>query len=203
MWLLKVNAPDKEAQQLQLKPGTLTVGRLSTNEIVIDDVAASRRHAEITLDPFTDTVKVADLGSTNGTYVDRQRLTDPVTLQSGDVIRIGQVTMYLSQQVDEARPQRSGSGTHRFTRELVLEALDQHAILLYDTARRLNTVTDRAAIVKEVTDQITKALSVDLPAGLLTGFRQPRIVRLSTRSASGGQAVIGGSRFQRPCTSRW
>ena len=40
MWLLKVNAPDKEAQQLQLKPGTLTVGRLSTNEIVIEDVAA-------------------------------------------------------------------------------------------------------------------------------------------------------------------
>ena len=102
MWLLKVNAPDKEAQQLQLKPGTLTVGRLSTNEIVIDDVAASRRHAEITLDPFTDTVRVVDLGSTNGTYVNRQRLTDPVTLQSGDVIRIGQVTMYLSQQVDEA-----------------------------------------------------------------------------------------------------
>ncbi len=161
MWLLKVNAPDKEAQQLQLKPGTLTVGRLSTNEIVIEDVAASRRHAEISLDPFTDTVRVVDLGSTNGTYVNRQRLTDPVSLQSGDVIRIGQVTMYLSQLVDEAKPQRSGSGTHRFTRELVLEALDQHAILLYDTARRLNTVTDRAAIVKEVTDQITKALSVD------------------------------------------
>ena len=161
MWLLKVNAPDKEAQQLQLKPGTLTVGRLSTNEIVIEDVAASRRHAEITLEPLNDTVKVVDLGSTNGTYVNRQRITDPVKLQSGDVIRIGQVTMYLTQQVDEAKLQRSGSGTHRFTRELVLEALDQHAILLYDTARRLNTVTDRAAIVKEVTDQITKALSVD------------------------------------------
>ena len=36
MWLLKINAPDKEAQQLQLKPGTLTVGKLSTNEIVIE-----------------------------------------------------------------------------------------------------------------------------------------------------------------------
>ena len=79
-------------------------------------------------------------------------------LQSGDVIRIGQVTLYLSQQVEEARPQRSGSGTHRFTRELVLEALDQHAILLYDTARRLNTVTDRALRI------MARAISAGLPA---------------------------------------
>jgi class 3 adenylate cyclase len=161
MWLLKVNAPDKEAQQLQIKPGTLTVGRLSTNEIVVDDVAASRRHAEIVLDAVADAVKLVDLGSTNGTYVNRQRVTEPVNLQSGDIIRIGQVTIYLSKQVDEVKPQRSVSGTHRFTRELLLESLDQHAILLYETARRLNTLTDRAQVEKEVSDQITKALNVD------------------------------------------
>jgi len=162
MWLLKVNAPDKEAQQLQLKPGgTITVGRLSANEIVVDDVAASRRHAEITLDAGSDTVKVVDLGSTNGTYVNRQRINEPLKLQSGDVIRIGQVTIYVSQQADEAKPQRTASGTHRFTRELLLESLDQHAILLYDTARRLNTLTDRASVEKEVSDQITKALGVN------------------------------------------
>ena len=161
MWLLKVNAPDKEVQQLQLKPGTITVGRLSTNEVVIDDVAASRRHAEITLDAQESSVKVVDLGSTNGTYVNRQRISEPLDMQSGDVIRIGQVTIYVSLQVDEIRPQRSGSGTHRFTRELVLESLDQHAILLYETARRLNTVTDRTSVEREVTDQITKALSVN------------------------------------------
>lgn len=161
MWLLKVNAPDKEAQQLQLKPGTITIGRLSTNEIVVDDVAASRRHAEITLDAQESSVKVVDLGSTNGTYVNRQRISEPLNMQSGDVIRIGQVTIYLSHQPDEIKPQRSGSGTHRFTRELLLESLDQHAILLYETARRLNTVTDRASVEKEVTDQVTKALSVD------------------------------------------
>jgi class 3 adenylate cyclase len=161
MWLLKVNAPDKEAQQLQLKPGTITVGRLSTNEVVVDDVAASRRHAEITFNPAADTVKLVDLGSTNGTYVNRQRVTDPLNMQSGDVIRIGQVTIYLSHQVTEVKPQRSASGTHRFTRELLLESLDQHAILLYDTARRLNTVTDRGSVEKEVTDQITKALGVN------------------------------------------
>jgi len=161
MWLLKVNAPDKEAQQLQLKPGTITVGRLSTNEVVVDDVAASRRHAEIALSPQADSVKLVDLGSTNGTYLNRQRVGDPVNLQSGDVIRIGQVTIYISFQPDEVKPQRSGSGTHRFTRELLLESLDQHAILIYDTARRLNTLTDNASIEKEVTDQISKALGVN------------------------------------------
>ena len=160
MWLLKINAPDKEAQQLQLKPGTLTIGRLSSSDIVVDDVAASRRHAEITLDPYSDSVKVVDLGSTNGTYVNRQRISEPLTLQNGDVIRIGQFTIYVVQQI-EAKPSRGASGTHRFTRELVLESLDQHAILLYDTARRLNTLTDRAAVEKEVADQITKALSVN------------------------------------------
>ena len=56
------------------------------SEIFLDDVTVSRRHAEFrrTADGYT----VADVGSLNGTYVNRDRI-DEVALQGGDEVQIG------------------------------------------------------------------------------------------------------------------
>jgi len=64
----------------------MTIGRSPEAEIFLDDVTVSRRHAEFRR--AQDGYTVADVGSLNGTYVNRDRI-DEVSLQGGDEVQIG------------------------------------------------------------------------------------------------------------------
>ena len=67
--------------------GELTkVGRHPESDIFLDDITVSRRHAEFARGPSGYTVR--DVGSLNGTYVNRERI-DETTLKSGDEVQIG------------------------------------------------------------------------------------------------------------------
>ncbi|WP_031067827.1 FHA domain-containing protein FhaB/FipA [Streptomyces sp. NRRL WC-3742] len=77
-----------------LQGQTITLGRAHDSTIVLDDDYASSRHARIYQDQ-TGQWTVEDLGSTNGTYLDRQRLTAPTPLQPGMPIRIGRTVIEL------------------------------------------------------------------------------------------------------------
>ncbi|MFJ1753680.1 FHA domain-containing protein [Kitasatospora sp. NPDC088134] len=77
-----------------LQGQTITLGRAHDSTIVLDDDYASSRHARIYPDR-TGQWTVEDLGSTNGTYLDRQRLTTPMPLQLGVPIRIGRTVIEL------------------------------------------------------------------------------------------------------------
>jgi len=76
-----------------LGAGTLTLGRAPDNKIVVNDPQASSHHAEIAAGPGETSYIVTDLNSTNGTFVNEQRLSPrtPRTLNANDVIRIGAV----------------------------------------------------------------------------------------------------------------
>lgn len=65
-----------------------SIGRDSTNEITINDAEVSRRHARLTFQGGKFVIE--DLGSTNGTYVNGQRLTGQRVLKSGEVIALGE-----------------------------------------------------------------------------------------------------------------
>ncbi len=77
-----------------LQGQTITLGRAHDSTIVLDDDYASSRHARIYPDQAGQWT-VEDLGSTNGTYLDRQRLTVPTPLQPGMPIRIGRTVIEL------------------------------------------------------------------------------------------------------------
>jgi pSer/pThr/pTyr-binding forkhead associated (FHA) protein len=77
-----------------LQGQTITLGRAHDSTIVLDDDYASSRHARIYPDQAGQWT-VEDLGSTNGTYLDRQRLTAPMPLQPGMPIRIGRTVIEL------------------------------------------------------------------------------------------------------------
>lgn len=162
MWSLTITNPRSEPMQIKLAPGKMLVGRMDTCDIVINDSAASRRHAEIFYDPLPDLVTINDLKSSNGTYVNRQRITGFIRLQNGDVIRIGQTVMNLARIAAAAADQKGITGTRQFTRELVLEAVDEHPILLQEIIEKLNPIVDLNSAISQVTDLTKRAMGVDV-----------------------------------------
>ncbi|GHD39015.1 FHA domain-containing protein FhaB/FipA [Streptomyces galbus] len=77
-----------------LQSQTITLGRAHDSTIVLDDDYASSRHARIYPDRDGQWI-VEDLGSTNGTYLDRTRLTTPTPIPLGAPIRIGKTVIEL------------------------------------------------------------------------------------------------------------
>ncbi|MDX2714363.1 FHA domain-containing protein, partial [Streptomyces stelliscabiei] len=77
-----------------LQGQTITLGRAHDSTIVLDDDYASSRHARIYPDRDGQWI-VEDLGSTNGTYLDRNRLTTPTPIPLGAPIRIGKTVIEL------------------------------------------------------------------------------------------------------------
>jgi predicted component of type VI protein secretion system len=71
-----------------LEGDQLTIGRDSANEIVINDAEVSRRHARLTFQGGKYVLE--DLGSTNGTFVNGQRLAGPRVLKPGEVVSFGE-----------------------------------------------------------------------------------------------------------------
>lgn len=78
---------------LPLTGATITVGRSPGSTLVIEDPYTSSRHASV--EQIDGDWIVTDLGSTNGTFVDDERLVEPVRLQVGQTVRIGQTTFQL------------------------------------------------------------------------------------------------------------
>jgi pSer/pThr/pTyr-binding forkhead associated (FHA) protein len=67
-----------------------SIGRLPHNLVPFDDPSVSGEHAEITF--VRDRWWVRDLGSTNGTLVNEERIDGPTPLRSGDVVQFGRVS---------------------------------------------------------------------------------------------------------------
>lgn len=77
-----------------LEGDQLTIGRDANNGVPINDVEVSRKHSRLTFQGGKYVLE--DLGSTNGTFVNGQRLAGPAVLKAGDVVSLGEqiVLMY-------------------------------------------------------------------------------------------------------------
>lgn len=78
---------------LPLGPSAIIVGRSPSATLVLDDDYASGRHARFF--PQDGAWWVEDLGSTNGTYIGEQRLTQPTQVTAGTPVRVGQTVIEL------------------------------------------------------------------------------------------------------------
>ncbi len=81
------------AHKFEINVGTLTIGRLPQNDVIIDDSSVSSNHAvvECKSNPdFPETVEyfIEDLGSTNGTEVNGERVEGIVQLHHNDEVKI-------------------------------------------------------------------------------------------------------------------
>ncbi|MFT8356517.1 FHA domain-containing protein [Bifidobacterium aquikefiri] len=80
---------------IPLSHQAITLGRAASNTMVLEDEFVSSHHARIFQDPSSGTWIIEDLGSTNGTVVDGQRISEPVSLPARVPVRIGATTFEL------------------------------------------------------------------------------------------------------------
>jgi hypothetical protein len=78
---------------ITLGAAPITVGRAPDSTIVLTDDYASNRHARLL--PRDGQWLVEDLGSTNGTYLDRTRVTEPTVVPVGTPVRVGKTVLEL------------------------------------------------------------------------------------------------------------
>ena len=83
---LVIKRGQKAGMRFGLDRDVTTIGRHPDSDIFLDDVTVSRRHAEVRR--RGDMVELADVGSLNGTYLNRERV-EATGLRSGDEVQVG------------------------------------------------------------------------------------------------------------------
>ena len=96
---LEIVVPVDAIERFPLPAGVVLVGRTSPAEIVLRNGAVSRTHCRIEIQG--DLARITDLGSTNGTYVDDDKVVDTRTLRDGMIIRIGPYQLAYRYEPDE------------------------------------------------------------------------------------------------------
>lgn len=84
---LLVQQGPRAGQSFDLNKPIITVGREAGSDIVLEDPQVSRHHARLTLQAGVYVIE--DLGSTNGTFLNEQRLTGTRPINPGDQLRFG------------------------------------------------------------------------------------------------------------------
>ena len=87
-WFLESIAADGSHRRQPIRTLPFRVGRDAGNELVVDAAGLSRHHATVHADAAGN-LSVTDQGSTNGTFVNRERINAPQALAENDVIHFG------------------------------------------------------------------------------------------------------------------
>jgi pSer/pThr/pTyr-binding forkhead associated (FHA) protein len=85
---------DGSSSQLFFARADATIGRDPANEVHLEDSAVSARHARFCY--HHGQWWVEDLNSTNGTFLNSERLKIPAVVMTGDLVRCGEVTFTVS-----------------------------------------------------------------------------------------------------------
>jgi pSer/pThr/pTyr-binding forkhead associated (FHA) protein len=90
--LLRVDHGPNAGSRFLLDADLTTVGRHPSSDIFLDDVTVSRKHAQFVREGSGFVVR--DVGSLNGTYVNRERI-DVATVRTGDEVQIGKFRLVV------------------------------------------------------------------------------------------------------------
>lgn len=126
-------------QTIELRTGTVQVGRSSACHVVLDDALVSRRHAQFVI--ARGTVTLEDLGSVNGVFLNTRRLKEPEQLRDGDRVQVGKAEFVLRASEAQDRPRearRAAETLHNI--EIPTELLRRQSV-----AREQGKAADTAA----------------------------------------------------------
>ena len=95
-------ALEYDGQTLDVSPGAYVMGRSTSAEIILDDALVSRRHARIVVEPAA--IRLEDLGSVNGVFVNGQRVNGSRLLIAGDRIVVGKQEFVVRAHISSTAP---------------------------------------------------------------------------------------------------
>ena len=96
MWVLKTAEQAKAPFTFRIRPGKIkTIGRSAGAEFIVDAARVSRLHCQLTAGATE--LQVLDLQSTNGTFVNGQRVTE-AHLKAGDKLGVGRVELVVTRE---------------------------------------------------------------------------------------------------------
>ena len=90
---LVVTEGDKAGVEIALSGRQLTIGRAGDSDLIVDDEYASTHHAKLVF--INGDWLIQDLDSTNGTFLDGQKVGTPMTVSMNTQVRVGQTTFEL------------------------------------------------------------------------------------------------------------
>jgi pSer/pThr/pTyr-binding forkhead associated (FHA) protein len=90
---LVVTAGSLAGQSIELENAPVTIGRAPESTLVLTDDYASSHHARLV--PRDGQWLIEDLGSTNGTYLDKTKVSSPTPVPQGSKVRIGKTVLEL------------------------------------------------------------------------------------------------------------
>jgi hypothetical protein len=139
---LIVTSGTQHGASFEIAPGRTVIGRGADAGIVLHDASISRRHAAVDRDG--DRVTLVDLGSANGTRINRRPAAGARPLSDGDVVRVGAVELVFAGSTSStglaATPSPPTAGTagltsrHR-TRAMVFAGLAGVIALLFESVQ--------------------------------------------------------------------
>ncbi|GIX04668.1 MAG: diguanylate phosphodiesterase [Planctomycetaceae bacterium] len=130
-WYLKgMRAPEEHVSLFSLTH-SCTVGREPGCSLVLQSRSVSKRHARLV--PDQDGVWVYDLGSTNGTFVNRVRVSQPIKVHEGDHIQFADCEWQVFRISEESTPHTlcSTSISQKWTMTLLQEILQHQRLAIY------------------------------------------------------------------------
>ncbi len=135
-------------KKFDLEKDDSTIGRSSDCEIPIKEEDISRNHARIVVEGVKGKVKVVDLGSTNGTYVNKKKVAGEQYLENGDQIRCGN-TLF------------------KFISEGSVDAIYHDELYKQATLDPLTRISNRKHFNQEIESEFARAKRYDRPLSLL------------------------------------
>ena len=118
-WFLESIAAGGVLAAVQVTPLPFHVGRDPDNDLVLASRGLSRQHALFTED-ISGRIRVTDLNSTNGTFVDRQRIEGSCLLDENDIVHFGSTTEFRLRLREPDPPRLDDSRTVLFRPDMAL-----------------------------------------------------------------------------------
>jgi hypothetical protein len=91
--LVITDPPEDAGRIYDLGQDEVSIGRAAACTVTLDDTFVSQLHARVFV--HDNQIMAEDLGSTNGTYLNRQRLTGPMVMHPGDTVQVGNTILEL------------------------------------------------------------------------------------------------------------
>ena len=163
-----VKFEDKVIEKVVTEKKMITIGRTADNDIVLDNLGVSRKHAQIEFGP--DSAVIIDNESLNGTFVNSRKVTEEI-LNEDDQITIGKFNLIYRKETEKGQKLNDMDGT------MILQTRKQKELLKKDREEKElvskagcsllkgleHTISDKFLLDKEVTT-VGKSKFADIPA---------------------------------------